>query len=122
MRAQRSVFGQHDIISFGHNVYLELTLSFLLGPVPWSLSTPDRISTKTDQSKLLYGLQSHIEPTLIWPSSATHNFDGNAILQSIIAVPVTFKDLMEPVFNQALKAGHVSFVTDTDIQCISSSL
>ena len=29
---------------------------------------------------------------------------------------------MAPVFNQALKAGHVGFVTDTYIQCISSSL
>ena len=31
-------------------------------------------------------------------------------------------DLMAPVFNQALKAWHVGFVTDTYIQCISSSL
>ena len=29
---------------------------------------------------------------------------------------------MGPVFNQALKTGHVGFVTDTYIQCISSSL
>ena len=29
---------------------------------------------------------------------------------------------MEPVINQALKAGHVGIVTDTYIQCISSSL
>ena len=29
---------------------------------------------------------------------------------------------MEPVFNQALKAGHDRFVTDTYIQFISSSL
>ena len=29
---------------------------------------------------------------------------------------------MTPVFNQALKAGHVGFVTDTNIQCISRSL
>ena len=43
-------------------------------------------------------------------------------LQSIIAFPVTFMDLMAPVFNQAFKAGHVGFVTDTYIQCISSSL
>ena len=49
-------------------------------------------------------------------------FDGNTLLQSIIAFPVTFKDLMESVFNQALKAGHFGFVTDTYIQCISSSL
>ena len=94
----------------------------LLGPVPRSLSTPDRISTQTDKSKLLHGLQSHIEPKLDWPCSAAHNFDGNSILQNIIAFPFTFKDLMEPVFNQALKAEHVGFVTDTYIQCISSSL
>ena len=34
----------------------------------------------------------------------------------------TFKGLMEPVFNQALKAGHFGFATDTYIKCISSSL
>ena len=71
-------------------------MQFLLGPVPWCLTTPDRISTKTDKSKLLHRLQSHIEQTLDWPRSAAHNFDGNAILQSIIAFPVTFKELMEP--------------------------
>ena len=85
MRAKRRVFGQHDLLSIGHNVDAELTLWFLLGPVPWSLSTPDRIHTKTDKSKLPHVLQSHIEPTLDWPCSAAHNFDGNAILQSIIA-------------------------------------
>ena len=37
MRALKSVFGQHDLLSIGHIVDLELTLLFLLGPVPWSL-------------------------------------------------------------------------------------
>ena len=69
----------------------------------------------------MQGLQSHIEPILDWPCSAAHNFDGIAIQQSIIAFPVTFKDLMEPVFNQAIKVGHVGFVTDTHIQSITSS-
>ena len=41
-----------------------LTLSFFLGTVPWSQSTPDRIFIETDKSKLPHGLQSHIEPTL----------------------------------------------------------
>ena len=75
----RSVFGQHDLLYIGHNVDLELTLLFLLGPVPWSLSTPDRISTKTGKSKLPHGLQSYIEPTLDWPCSAAYNFDVNAV-------------------------------------------
>ena len=45
----KGVFGQHDLLSIGHYVDLELTLPFLLGPVPWSLSTPDRISTKNSK-------------------------------------------------------------------------
>ena len=68
-----------DLLSIGHNVNLGLTLPFLLGRVPWSLTTPDRISTKTDKSKLQLGLQSHIEPTLDWPCSAAHNVDVNAL-------------------------------------------
>ena len=103
-----------------------MTLPFFLGPVPppvqWLLLTPDRISTKTDKSKLLHGLQSHIEPKLDWICSAVHNFDGKAIPQSIIAFPVTLKSLMEPVFNQELNEGHVRFVTDAYMQCISNSL
>ena len=120
MRTERGVFGQHGLLSIGHNVDLKMTMPFLLGPVP--LSTPDRISTKTDKSKLPHGLQLHIKPTLDWPCSAAHNFDGNAKLQSVISFPVTFKDLIEPIFNQAPKAGHVGLVTDTYIQCLGSSL
>ena len=44
-----------------------------------TVSTPDRISTKTDKSKLQHGLQSHIEPTLDWPCNAAHNVDVNAV-------------------------------------------
>ena len=58
--------------------------------------------------------------TALPPCCAAHNFDGNAILQSIIAFPATFKDLMEPVFNQALKAGPVGFVTMYRQQSIKS--
>ena len=61
------------------NLQNELILPFLLGPVPWSLSTPDRISNKTDKSKLQHGLQSHIEPALDWPCSTAHNVDDNAV-------------------------------------------
>ena len=53
-----------ELLYIGHMVDLELTLPLLLGPVPWSLLTTDRIPTKTDKSKLPHGLQSHIEPTL----------------------------------------------------------
>ena len=43
MRAKRRVFGKHDLFSIGYNVELELTLPFLLGPVPWSLNILRRV-------------------------------------------------------------------------------
>ena len=46
MRFEGIVFDQRQIPSIGHNVDLELTLLFLLGPVLQSLSTPDGIPTK----------------------------------------------------------------------------
>ena len=34
VRGLRSFFGQHDLLSIGHNVDLEVTQPFLLGTVP----------------------------------------------------------------------------------------
>ena len=61
IRAERNVFDQLVLLSTEHNVDLELTLSFPLGPVPWSLATADGMPTKTDKSKHLHFLESHIE-------------------------------------------------------------
>ena len=71
--------------------------------------------------RLLQTSLTHFELKICLCSTANF-FDGNAILQSIIAFPVTFKDQTKPVINQALKAVHAGFVTDTYTQCISSSL
>ena len=119
-----SVFGQHDLLSIGHNVDLDMTLPFLLGPVPWSLSPPDRISTKTDESNFRmacnHTLNQHLIGHVVLHIHVT--LMVMPYLQGIIAFPVTFKDLMAQVFNLALKAGHVGLVTDTYIQCICSTL
>ena len=86
---------------------MKLTLRFILGPVPWSLSTSDRISIKTDKSKVPHGLQSRIVPTLDWPCSAAHNFDGNALTTEHNSFSCHLQGSDAPVFNQALRAGHV---------------
>ena len=97
MKAERNVFVQLVLLSIEHNVDLELTLSLPLGPVPWPLSTPDGIPTKTDKSKLLHFLESHIESSIDQPYSAAHIIDGTAILHSLTAIPVTFEEHAESV-------------------------
>ena len=122
MRAERKIFGQLVILSIEHNVNLEWMLSLPLGLGPWSLSTPDDMPTKTDKTKHLPFLESHIEPTVNLPSSVADILDRNAILRSLTAIPVTFDEQAESVFNQSSKTEHAGFVTDTHTQCISSTL
>ena len=113
IRAERNIFGQLVLLSIEHDVDLELTLSFPLGPVPWSLATADGMPVKTDKSKLLHYLELGIVPTAERPSDAVHIIEGNAMLQSLVAIPDTFEELAESVFNQLPKAKRVDFITDT---------
>ena len=106
MRAYRSVFGKHDLLPIEHNVDLELTLPFLLGPVPWSLSILDRYPTKTDKSKLPHGLQSHIGPTLYWQCSAAHNVDVNAVTTE----QISFSCHLHGSYGTSIQSGNKSRV------------
>ena len=110
IRAERNIFGQLVLLSTEHNVDLQLTLLFPLGPVPWSLVTAEGMPTK-QTSQNLHNLESHIEP-----SDAVHIINENAILQRLTTIPGTFEELAEPVFIQIPKAKRVDFITDTYIQ------
>ena len=50
-----------------HGIDLELTMSYPLGPVPWSLATTDGKPVKTDKAKLLQDMyiESSAEPLSI---------------------------------------------------------
>lgn len=114
IKAERNIFGQLVLLSVQHDIDLQLTLSYPLGPVPWSLATADGMPVKTDKSKLMHILESNIEPTTTHPrENVVHIFDGNATLQSLPLVPDTFEQLAETVFNMLPKQGRVDFVTDT---------
>ena len=117
VRAERNVFGQLVLLSLEHDLDLQLTLSFPLGPVPWSLATADGMPTTTDKSKLLHNLESGIKPVTDRPSDAVHIIDGNAMLQSFKPIPDTFDELAEHVFNRLPKTKRVDFVTDTYKSC-----
>ena len=90
-----------------------LTLTFLLESVPWSQSFPDRISTKTDKSKLRHGLQSQFEPRSDWACSAAHNFDGNAVTTEHNSFSCHLQGSDGTSIQPGTKTGHAGFVTDT---------
>jgi hypothetical protein len=45
------------MLSEENDIILEKTLTYPLGPVPWSLSTTNGLPTNTDKAKLMHDLE-----------------------------------------------------------------
>ncbi|MES9950704.1 MAG: hypothetical protein ABW118_17235 [Candidatus Thiodiazotropha sp.] len=114
IKAERNIFGQLVLLSVEHNIDLQVTLSYPLGPVPYSLATADGMPAKTEKSKLLHHLESCVEPvTTPTDEGIAHVIDGNASLYVLSPVPENFQGVAEIVLDRLPKASRVDFVTDT---------
>ena len=58
-------------------------LSHPLGPLPWSLSTPDGLLRKTNKSSLATSLQKNVEVAHELPSNSASVVDGMNLVQRI---------------------------------------
>lgn len=47
-KAERNIFGQLVMLCEQHDIRLDKTLSYSLGPVPWALATADGCPVKID--------------------------------------------------------------------------
>ena len=124
IKAERNVFGQLVLLSVENNINLEVTLSYPLGVVPFSLATADGMPVKTDKATLMHSIEAGIEPATKPPENeVVYVYDGNAALQSLPkSLPDTFENLALMVFNLSPKTPRVDFVTDTyktnSIKCL----
>ena len=106
IRAKRNVFSQLFID-------LEMTMSFQLGSVPWTLANADGCPFKSDKAKLLHNLEVLVESSEKPPiEESIYVYDGNAILQALTAIPGTFEDVAESVLALLPKKKRVYFVTN----------
>ena len=101
------------MFSLKNDIDLEMTMSFQLGPVPWTLATADGCPVKTDKAKLLHNLEAPIDPSEKPPlEDSVYVCDGNAFLQALTTIPETFEDFAERVFALLPKTKRVDSVTD----------
>eukprot|EP00745_Piridium_sociabile_P026705 TRINITY_DN42673_c0_g1_i18.p1 TRINITY_DN42673_c0_g1~~TRINITY_DN42673_c0_g1_i18.p1 ORF type:complete len:760 (+),score=189.88 TRINITY_DN42673_c0_g1_i18:236-2515(+) len=112
--AERNVFSQLVLLAVNHNISMERALQFPLGPVPWSLAMSDGTPAKTDKAKLLHLLETESHRAEK-PASDTNTYviDGNAMFQQQVALPTTFGELAEQIFDKLPKVSRVDFVTDS---------
>lgn len=86
--AEREAFGQLILLSLHHKLCMDKVMAYPLGPVPWSLSTADEASVRTDKAKVLHKLEEGRRPTMTSrPDSAVHIIDENAMFQALSHIP-----------------------------------
>ena len=100
LKADRSLFARIIVMAQTRDLPMLEVLSHPLGPLPWSLSTPDGQLRKTDKSALALLLQKNV-PTA---ESLSDNFavviDGMALVQKIsLSDQPTFGDIARLMFN-----------------------
>ena len=114
VRAERNVFAQLVMLALKNDIDLKMTMSYQLGPVPWTLATADGSPVKSDKAKLLHNLEGTTEASEKPVKEDTvYICDGNALLQAMTAIPDTFEEVAERVFTLLPKTQRVDFVTDS---------
>ena len=113
VRAERNVFVQLVLLALKNDIDVEMTISYQLGPVPWTLANADGSPVKSEKAKLLRNLEAtaeaYEEPV---QEETVYIYDGNALLQAVTAIPDTFEEVFERVFTLLPKTQRVDFVTD----------
>ena len=87
------------MLSLKNDIDLEMTMSFQLGQIPWTLATTGGCTVKTDKAKLFHNLEAPINPSAKPPlEDSVYVCYGNAFLQALTAVLETFENVAERVF------------------------
>ena len=112
----RTLFARLAVVAQSRSLNMRSVLHCELGPVPWSLATPDGGLVKTDKSCLLHFLESGTQPVEDVPPMAALILDGMAVLQTTRPTGDTFSHLADQVFRYAtqglISGGRVDFVVD----------
>ena len=113
-RAERNVFAQLVLLALKNDTDLEMTMSYQLGKVPWTLATADGSPVKSDKAKLLHDLKGTAEASEKPVQEETfYIYDGNTLLQAMTAIPDTFEKVAERAFTLLPKTQRVDFATDS---------
>ena len=114
IQADRSFFARILILQEKRSISTRELLRYSLGPIAWSLATPEGNIYKSVKSKLLNALEDRIPALDTIPSKAARIYDGMCIIHQLPTGLETFGDLSECVLKRitANDSSHIFFVTD----------
>ena len=114
IQADRSFFARILVIHEKRRVSTRELLQYSLGPIAWSLATPDGNIYKSVKSKLLNIVEEKIDRAEDIPAMAARIYDGMCIIQQLPSGIETFGELSKYALKRITNnnSPHVFFVTD----------
>ncbi|KAL8606341.1 hypothetical protein ACOMHN_050821 [Nucella lapillus] len=115
LKADRALFGRMIVMGQCHDINMKDMLCHPLGPLPWSLATPDGSIRKTNKAALATFIKKNIPLADTVPAHSATIIDGMALVQRLTpdAEQTTFDDIAELIFAMAMK--EASFSSRVDI-------
>ncbi|KAK3748348.1 hypothetical protein QZH41_000090 [Actinostola sp. cb2023] len=108
LKADRVLFGQMILIAQSRNLSMNEVLVHPLGPLPWSLATPDGSLRKTNKATLAKELQRNVPAVDIIPLPSATIIDGMALVQRLKGDHKTFSEVGDALLNMALNESYQS--------------
>ena len=116
LKADRRLFAQMIVIAESRNLQMREVLSHPLGPLPWSLATPDGLMRKTNKASLAKELQRNVQAADAIPQPSACVIDGMALVQRLKGDQKTFaavaKTLLCRVLNEGGSSDRIDVVFD----------
>ncbi|KAK3713974.1 hypothetical protein QZH41_005643 [Actinostola sp. cb2023] len=96
------------VIAQSRNLSMNEVLVHPLGPLPWSLATPDGSLRKTNKATLAKELQRNVPAVDIIPLPSATIIDGMALVQRLKGDHKTFSEVGDALLNMALNESYQS--------------
>lgn len=93
------------IIAESRDLQMKDVSSHALGPLPWSLASPDGTMRKTNKAALAKELQKNIQPAEEIPRASACIIDGMALVQRLKGDHKTFSAVTEALLSAVLNEG-----------------
>lgn len=106
LKADRMLFGKMILIAQTRkDLNMKDVLCHPLGPLPWSLATPDGKQRKTNKSTLAKELQKNVSVAEVIPQPSATIVDGMALVQRTKGDQKTFGQVASSILASALHEG-----------------
>ena len=105
LKANRRLLTQMIVIAESRTLQMREVLSHPLGPLPWSLATPDGLMRKTRQAPLAKELQKNVQAVDSIPQPSACVSDGMALVQRLKGDLKTFSAVVETLLCRLLSKG-----------------